>query len=458
MKLVKFLITWLRRLPWKFTTSFIVMLFLWLIMVSSMLEFFELRTLSDAILQHLLPSFLVGGEGLAGYILAPIPVFFEGLIAILILFAGVLLSYNVAGLIHRSFPDRNEVYIHDPISPIVGTEKILENFIQERGLKDLRIGIILSGGGAKGAYQAGAIKAIYEFLESNGALDKVKMIAGTSIGSWNAMFWMAGLIKSPGDSKMSAHESWWKSVRIQKIIQFASYFPLRKNYFLLSTPWQDCFNAMFLNVDDVRNHLHDTLFMHPRDGLHFYLTRSNIELGRLEFATNNVNLPTMRRDKLRADQKVGTEPMVPSSDYELIEPKNGPDVMERLKVAVFCSMDLPPLFPYTSINNEWFEDGGVVDNLPLRFGTEIERCNLLFVLALNASFQEPINQTSVTRRLYRVMDIRQGVLERDSMKLARLYNEKAKLRQPESPELVSVFAICPNQPLAVGTAEFWKTR
>ena len=44
-------------------------------------------------------------------------------------------------------------------------------------------------------------------------------------------------------------------------------------------------------------------------------------------------------------------------------------------------MDLPPLLPYLSIRTdktELFEDGGVVDNLPMRFGTEIEECNLLF--------------------------------------------------------------------------------
>ena len=53
------------------------------------------------------------------------------------------------------------------------------------------IGIILAGGGAKGAYQAGALKAIHDFLSRHNAHDKVRMIAGTSIGSWNAVFWLA---------------------------------------------------------------------------------------------------------------------------------------------------------------------------------------------------------------------------------------------------------------------------
>ena len=163
--------------------------------------------------------------------------------------------------------------------------------------------------------------------------------------------------------------------------------------------------------------------------------------------------------------------MIPSNQYELID-HTTESPLERLKIAVFASMDLPPLFPYMHIRTdrgEWFEDGGVVDNLPMRFGTEIEGCNLLFVLPLNASFAEQVSLDSVTKRLFRVMDIRQGVLEHNSIKLARLYNDKIRLgnqiiEQEHSPEnieqkpLLSVFAICPEQPLAINTAEFWKPK
>jgi len=52
----------------------------------------------------------------------------------------------------------------------------------------------------KGAHQAGAMKAIITgFLAEHDALSKVKVISGTSIGSWNAMFWLANLIKPEGN-------------------------------------------------------------------------------------------------------------------------------------------------------------------------------------------------------------------------------------------------------------------
>ncbi|MFQ5750797.1 MAG: patatin-like phospholipase family protein [bacterium] len=460
MNLIKFLYTWLRRLPWKFTLSFFLMMLIWLFIVSAVLNFFALRTISDAILKLLLPSFLkqVEGTGFAGYLYAPIPVFFEGLVALIILFSGILLSYNFAGWFYRKYRHSIKIQAHDPVPPLPGSGKMFEEFMQKRGLKELRIGLILAGGGAKGAYQAGALKAIYEFLEQNNVLDKVKMISGTSIGSWNSMFWLAGLIKSPGNGQMSAHEKWWRSVEIKQVIEFADYLPLVKNYFLYSTPWRESFKAVFMDTGTVKKALMDNLFKNPEDSIHFYLTRSNVESGRLEFATNNSKLPKMTRTKWRGGSKAGTEAIVPRSDYELIEDKNNTDVLERLKVAVFASMDLPPLFPYMFIDREWFEDGGVVDNLPLRFATGIEQCNLLFVLPLNASFYASVDQKSVMKRLFRVMEVRQGVLERDSMKLTRLYNEKARLKNPKTPALVSVFAICPNQPLGIGTAEFWKTK
>jgi len=154
----------------------------------------------------------------------------------------------------------------------------------------------------------------------------------------------------------------------------------------------------------------------------------------------------------------------------------------KMQRAVFASMDLPPLFPYVRLRGdrtEWFEDGGVVDNLPVWFGTHLESCDLLFILPLNASFAEPVDHTSISRRLFRVMDVRQGVLERNSLKLAYLYNELAAAQNAISSadaggaehhttairarisarktKPVSVFAICPDQPLVIGTAELWKS-
>ncbi|HAX74186.1 MAG TPA: patatin, partial [Firmicutes bacterium] len=50
-------------------------------------------------------------------------------------------------------------------------------------LENLKIGLVLSGGGAKGAYEAGVIKALWDL----GLNKQIKVVSGTSIGVINAL-------------------------------------------------------------------------------------------------------------------------------------------------------------------------------------------------------------------------------------------------------------------------------
>jgi predicted acylesterase/phospholipase RssA len=472
IKLVRLILTWIRRLPWKFTIPFLVILAGWLFLVAFTFQKFQVSEITD-LLAKLVGIQLPGKQEITGFAYHKIliRVLFESLVTLIILFLAFLTSYNLAALVYRLIRRHppGKAYVHPPVLPEPGSGDVFEQFKKRNGIKDLRIGLILAGGGAKGAYQAGAMKGIHEFLEKSNVLDKVRMVAGTSIGSWNSLFWLAGLVKSPKGSPMSVHEAWWGHISVDRIMEFAAYFPLKRNYFLTTRPWQENFDDIFQKEKAIKDAI-DRLFVPKGNNppMHFYLTRSNVELGILEFATNNTALVDMKR--LNWKSKI-EEPVIPSDRYELIDSKTA-NPLERLKIAVFASMDLPPLFPYMRIRTdreEWFEDGGVVDNLPMRFGTEIEECNLLFVLPLNASFAEQVGHDSVTKRLFRVMDIRQGVLEHNSIKLARLYNDKTRLRNQiseqehhpanaEKKPLLSVFAICPEQPLAINTAEFWKPK
>jgi len=482
MKLLTWLLVWIPRLPALFTLLFVAGMLGYLALVAVIVKAGGVQTMADAL------WVLVGlprPPAVLGFDVAT-RVFWEGLVVVLALFVGVLASYNLAAAVHRAARPRVRIRVAGPQPERPGTGTALRD-VQ-------RIGIILAGGGAKGAYQAGALRAVHEFLEANGALDRVRMIAGTSIGSWNAMFWLAGLVKPPPAGGPSPHEAWWRSIRLSRILEFDQYLPMRSNHFLRPTPWRESFRELFSRPEAVRARL-GRLFQTPAIGgaepTHFYFTRSNVERGHLEFSTNRASLRTLTRPRLRTPDPTDEEPVVPADRYEVIE---GPveEAVPRMERAVFASMDLPPLFPYLPIkveHTEYFEDGGVVENLPVSFGAQIERCDLLFVLPLNASFAEPVNHTSVLGRLSRVMDVRQGVIERHAMKLSYLYNELAALRnrvdELESPrerksrdtlELqqravaleatalrrshrpISIFAICPAPPLAIATTEFWKGR
>jgi predicted acylesterase/phospholipase RssA len=475
MRTLIFLWTWIRRLPASFTFIFILLMALSLVVTSVLVE----RGLA-VWLSNFLGGWLVWDTLWKLIQTQPIvQVGATGVVVLGLIGLSALISYNLAALIYQKARTRIPAGEHAPFvpaphpPPAEGPASLAAKHLK----KFNRIGIILAGGGAKGAYQAGAMKAIYEFLAANDCLHKVRMISGTSIGSWNSMFWLSDLVTSPDSDKPSAMETWWKSVDVRRIIEFDTYLPLRKNSFLLSTPWQESFDSIFVDQPAVMKRLARLFPSNPdpslgADGsIHFYLTRANVGAARLEFATNSPLVRTI----ISAERRTAT---FRPDRYEVIALNNINKCLERTKEAVFASMDLPPLFPYASIRTDMaedFEDGGVIDNLPVLFGTQVESCDLLFILPLNATFADKVDHRSIVKRLFRVMDVRQGVLEQNSLKMMYLYNELAEARkelekhQVDNPALsslmtrkaadpVAAFVICPGGELDISTGEFWKTK
>jgi NTE family protein len=382
-------------------------------------------------------------------------------IVMVLLFAlGLFVAYNVSVWLNQKVVGRwRKAQAPIPVEPHVPDQKPQASDL----FKDVnKIGIVLAGGGAKGAFQAGAMTAIYRFLAQNNALSKVEVIAGTSIGSWNAMFWLANLLdtKSPGEP--TALEKWWRSISVKSLITPSWYAPACRNAFFETTPWQDQFDAIF-RQPEVRDQIRNS-------PIRFYFTHCNVGSGQLECTTNNQNedLPVPRVKLVRSS-------------------KDDPDhFVDDVKRGVFASMDLPPLFPYTKMGNDYFEDGGVIDNLPIMFAAT-EGCDVVFILPLNSDFDAIINRRSIITRFVRVMDVRQGALERNGLKMVYLFNELAALRDhhdkvapavPEQPrptfvaakswldralarehKPMRVFAVCPDRALVqdtIDTIEFWK--
>jgi Patatin-like phospholipase len=177
----------------------------------------------------------------------------SALITVFFTVFGLVACYGCAGQLYRLVRGRamSSITIHKPVLPsYTGKESGEDNPLKRYE----RIGIILAGGGAKGAYQAGAMKAIYEFLDKHQAHHKVRMIAGTSIGSWNALFWLAGMIKGP-EGADSVHEQWWHHVDAKSIVRPAFYWPAQQNYFLSNEPWQETFSRFFLQNREAKERL-----------------------------------------------------------------------------------------------------------------------------------------------------------------------------------------------------------
>lgn len=308
---------------------------------------------------------------------------------------------------------------------------------------ELRIGIVLSGGGARGVYQAGAILALWDFLERERALSYVRAIAGTSIGAWNAMFWLTGRV---ADRTL---EGWWRSAEPARLVEPAHWLPGLRNYLLRSRPWRRSFLPLF------GGELGPVLAGRPP---WLYFTRTNVDLARVEVATNRD--PSYRYYRMAPGG--GYEPVAP-----VVDPERGRfrvESAEALRDAVFTSMDIPPLFPRAlGPRGMAYEDGGVLDNLPIRYTTRFEGCNLLFIFPLHASFEKAHSKRSILRRLGRVMEVRQGALERGALRDVSLYNELIALGAPKRSvdihiKPVTSFVLAPSEAMEIGTFEFWKLR
>ena len=416
-----------------------------------------------------------------------LPPLLASVVVIALLALAVVLALWAATAVYRLAPPRPAAWFPaaaspGPADPAAATARL--------GRYD-RIGIILAGGGAKGAYQAGSLAAIHGFLDGRGALGNVRMVAATSVGAWNACFWLAGMVSEESGSPI---ERWWSELRLSEVVAPTFYFPAARNFVLSAEPWRQAFRKLFAEHPPSKERL-ESLMRDP-DRLRFYLTRTNVERGHLEFSTN-------RRDLVDVDNHSGARrPLEPPDRWTRAE------TLGDLEQAVFASMDLPPLFEHVRIGDETFEDGGVVDNVPIYFGTGIEKCDLLFVLLLNASFASGAGRRWILRRMQRVLTIRQGALERRALKDVYLYNELAALRgrveaarrpadrahhgvdspghgdgepiaSPAGSEAafdeaasrsleeraagrvhrpVQIFAVCPDEPLGIDTLEFWKTR
>lgn len=93
--------------------------------------------------------------------------------------------------------------------------------IRESGVADRRIGLVLSGGGGKGAYQIGCWQALREL-----GLDRFTSIAGTSVGALNAA------LIAQGDFEKA--RSVWFGIRPSHVLRFNLLTSLKS--FLLRVP------------------------------------------------------------------------------------------------------------------------------------------------------------------------------------------------------------------------------
>src|SRR3954463_13669168 len=83
-------------------------------------------------------------------------------------------------------------------------------------MPDERIALVLAGGGARGAYEAGALTVLLPELERRG--QRPDLVVGTSVGALNAAF-VAATAHLPAADVADAAIAAWSSIRDERVLE-----------------------------------------------------------------------------------------------------------------------------------------------------------------------------------------------------------------------------------------------
>jgi NTE family protein len=99
-------------------------------------------------------------------------------------------------------------------------------------MEPARFGLLLTGGGARGAFQAGSLRAFYEIATKMGKPQPFRVLSGTSAGSINAGY-LASTIHAP-EAGLARLTEVWSSLRSQQVFR-SDYTSLGKIAFQISS-------------------------------------------------------------------------------------------------------------------------------------------------------------------------------------------------------------------------------
>ncbi len=198
---------------------------------------------------------------------------------------------------------------------------------------ELRFGLVLSGGGAKGAYEAGVLRAMDEL----DFFDKVKVISGTSIGALNT------IMLSRDD--ISVLTDLWNDVNFRQVMGTPE---INGTDAVVDKLKYIAENRKSMNISDIKSSIKDELSdieIKP-------VTQENVRT----LLENNVNIEQLRASK--RDYFVCAY----NRNKQLPKFFNLKNLSDEMMIdAVLASSAIPHVYPPVMIRGEAFSDGGIND-------------------------------------------------------------------------------------------------
>ena len=223
------------------------------------------------------------------------------------------------------------------------------------GTRSIRTGLVLSGGGARGAYEVGVLRYLREELPRRlGYTPRIDVVSGTSVGAINAAFFAATADDPAVQARrLSDH---WRALRVEQMFALSLREVMRSTRLLLGGE-----PAPAVAGELRRGGMLNTA------GLERLVVRSvpwrriahNIAAGHLDALSVSATHVASGKTVVFVEQKGGglppwsRDPAVRATAATI-----GP-------FHVLASAAIPALFPAVAIDGAYYSDGGLRQNTPL---------------------------------------------------------------------------------------------
>ena len=213
----------------------------------------------------------------------------------------------------------------------------------------MKIGLVLAGGGGKGAYELGVWKALDELKLTK----YITVFSGTSIGAFNSVLFAM--------NDMKKADELWEEVTMDKLVHISKSELIKR-------------------------------------GIGLYIGGKNLQLAK-KFLNYKLEHGAIANDgaievvekyldfnKIKENNKICYAACTKLSDFSAKYFKINEFDEETGKKIVLASASLPLIYDCTEVLGEKYIDGGIADNIPIQpvYG---ENCNIIIVVLLSKEVQ-----------------------------------------------------------------------
>jgi NTE family protein len=239
------------------------------------------------------------------------------------------------------------------------------------------LAVMLTGGGARAAYQVGVIKGLARHFPNL----RFQIITGVSAGAINAIF----LAAHDGPLRESAEElaKLWCSLECRHVFRpnYAALLPFRTAFKAILSPRMSKRPHGLLNAGPLAETLRDVYHCHgrnqPIEGV-----RRNLARGELK-AVGLIGLDYTTGQSVRWTQ---------GREIDTFEGPNRRSVQSDITVEhVLASAALPFVFPAVKIGQRWYGDGGIRLAAPLSSAVHLGATR---ILAMSTGYQRTADEAN----------------------------------------------------------------